>query len=90
MMQRCAIMVAFSIENAKKIYILFTQIGKISSFILLNWRGFCDGICQQTDEIKHDASDPRRDDYNTCEDSPDLRSGQAMWPLKINYKHMKL
>lgn len=51
MMQRCAIMVAFSIENAKKIYILFTQIGKISSFILLNWRDFCDGICQQTDEI---------------------------------------
>ncbi len=41
------------------------------------------------DEIKHDASDPRRDDYNSCEDSPDLRSGQAMWQLKDNYKHMK-
>ncbi len=29
------------------------------------------------------SSDKLGDDYNTCEDSPDERSGQAMRPLEI-------
>lgn len=28
-------------------------------------------------------SDTQRDVYNVCEDSPEEKSGQAMWPLKI-------
>jgi hypothetical protein len=34
-------------------------------------------------------SDTKRDIYQPCEDSPDERSGQAIWPLKTNYKQMK-
>ncbi len=34
-------------------------------------------------------SDTQRHDYKPCEDSPEPSSGQAMWQLKSNYKHMK-
>ncbi len=33
------------------------------------------------DEIEHDASDARMDDYR-LRDSPETSPGQAMWPLK--------
>ena len=30
-------------------------------------------------------SDTQRDEYNSCEDSPDEKAGQVMWSLKIKF-----
>jgi len=35
-------------------------------------------------------SDTKRDIYQPCEDSPDERSGQAIWPLKNKLKSYEI